>query len=43
MEPDTPSAYQTDNMIVYPYTATRSAGESDAHGFSGEGQAMTTA
>ena len=26
VEPDTPSAYQTDNMIVYPYTATRLLG-----------------
>ena len=26
VEPDTPSAYQTDNLIVYPYTATRLLG-----------------
>ena len=27
VEPDTPSAYQTDNLIVYPYTATRLLGD----------------
>ena len=37
VEPDTPSAYQTDNLIVYPYTATRLLGDT-AHGLSGKGQ-----
>ena len=27
VEPDTPSAYQTDNFIIFPYTATRLLGD----------------
>ena len=33
VEPDTPSAYQTDNLIVYPYTATRLLGGSSSTEF----------
>ena len=33
VEPDSPSAYQTDNMIVYPYTATRLLGGSSSTEF----------
>ena len=33
VEPDTPSAYQTDNFIIFPYTATRLLGDAAPNQF----------
>lgn len=38
VEPDTPSAYQTDNFMILPYTATRAAGGYGPHRIFGKGQ-----
>lgn len=38
VEPDTPSAYQTDNFMILPYTATRLLGDTAPTRIFGKGQ-----